>query len=110
MSPNAQAATVPRAPRPRLSRPRSCLATGVSAGLARHLGWPVGIVRAAFIALTLLSGMGILLYLWLWAFLPFDPATGDAEADTITRRAPVAWGLVAASAIAAGAAIVLVAV
>lgn len=107
MSPNAQAATVPRAPRPRLSRPRSCLATGVSAGLARHLGWPVGVVRAAFIALTLLSGMGILLYLWLWAFLPFDPATGDAEADTITRRAPVAWGLVAASAIAAGAAIVL---
>lgn len=106
MSSNAQLAPVPRAPRPRLSRPRSCLATGVSAGLARHLGWPVGVVRAVFTLLTLLSGMGILLYLWLWTFMPFDQPTGDAEADTITRRAPVAWGLVAASAVAAGAAIV----
>ena len=106
MSPNAQAATVPRAPRPRLTRPRSCLATGVSAGLAatsagRSARAPRvhrthAALRHGDAALSLALGVP-----------PVDPATGDAEADTITRRAPVAWGLVAASAIAAGAAIVL---
>ncbi|WP_234407256.1 ATP-binding protein [Microterricola viridarii] len=79
------------------------MATGVSAGLASHLGWPVGVVRAIFVVLSLLSGMGILLYVWFWALMPFEPAKG--EADTITRSAPVGWGLVVLSAFAAGLAL-----
>ncbi|WP_104473985.1 ATP-binding protein [Microterricola pindariensis] len=92
-------------PRPRLSRPRSCMATGVSAGLATHLGWPVGVVRAIFVVLALFSGLGILLYFWFWAFMPFEVAT--SESDTVTRSAPVGWGLVVLSALAAGLALYL---
>ncbi len=94
----------PRHPRPRLSRPRACLATGVSVGVARHLGWPVLLVRALFVGLAIFSGAGLLLYCWLWAFMPFDAASGDAQRDTVSRRAPVGWGLVAASAAFAGVA------
>lgn len=79
---------------PRLTRPRTCVATGVSAGLADHLGWPVWIVRTAFVVTSLASGAGLLLYLWLWAFTPWVP--GDARP---TRRAPVAWLLVVASGV-----------
>lgn len=79
------------------------MATGVSAGLARHLGWPVSVVRAIFVLLTLASGLGILLYVWCWAFVPFDAAT--SETDTITRSAPVGWGLVVLAALAAGVAL-----
>jgi signal transduction histidine kinase/phage shock protein PspC (stress-responsive transcriptional regulator) len=91
----------------------------VSAGSARHLGWPLWIVRAAFVVLTLLSGAGALLYAWLWVFVPWDDpaprprvAGGDDAAaagedehaarhprlnDVPTRRAPVAWILAGAS-------------
>ena len=48
--------------------------SGVSAGLARHLGWPVWVVRTSFVALTLVSGAGVLLYAWLWLFMPWDDA------------------------------------
>ncbi|MFC9560798.1 PspC domain-containing protein [Agromyces sp. NPDC056965] len=93
---------------PRLTRPRTCVATGVSAGLADHLGWPVWIVRTAFVVTSLASGAGLLLYLWLWAFTPW--ALGD---ERPTRRAPVAWLLMsaaAASLLAAAATSPLVAV
>jgi signal transduction histidine kinase/phage shock protein PspC (stress-responsive transcriptional regulator) len=43
---------------------------GVAAGLAAHLGWPVRIVRIALVVSSLGSGAGIILYGWLWAFLP----------------------------------------
>ena len=84
--------------RPLLTRPRDCVATGVAAGLAAHLGWPVGIVRAAFVALTFVAGAGLLLYVWLWAFTPWSPATEAAPAARPRRGAPVAWLLVGASA------------
>ncbi|AWB94582.1 ATP-binding protein [Agromyces badenianii] len=79
---------------PRMTRPRACVATGVSAGLARHLGWPVWVVRAAFVATSFASGAGLLLYLWLWVLTPWAP--GESRP---TRRAPVAWVLVVASAV-----------
>ena len=90
----------PAAGAPLLARPRDCVATGVAAGLAVHLGWPVWIVRAAFIALTFVGGAGVLLYAWLWAFTPWVPATGDAPVEPPRRSAPVAWLLVGASAAA----------
>ncbi len=90
--------------RPPLRRPRDCAVSGVSAGLARHLGWPLWVVRAAFVALTLVWGAGALLYAWLWVFVPWDDA-GDGTrsagaasgSETPTRRAPVAWILTGAS-------------
>ena len=106
----------PASTRPPLRRPRDCAVSGVSAGLARHLGWPLWVVRALFIALTPLWGAGALLYAWLWVFVPWeDPraateAAGADAADAVeaarvrdvpTRRVPVAW-------ILTGAAIVVV--
>jgi len=78
----------------RMTRPRACVATGVSAGLAEHLGWPVWIVRTAFVVASLAAGAGLLLYLWLWALTPWSP--GD---DRPSRSAPVAWMLVGASVV-----------
>lgn len=72
--------------RPALRRPRTCAVSGVSAGLARHLDAPVWAVRALFVALAFFGGSGVLLYLWLWAFMPREQ--GD---ETPTRRVPVAW-------------------
>lgn len=74
--------------RPALVRPRASLVTGVSAGLATHLGWPVAVVRVTFLALAPLAGAGVLLYLWLWLFVPI--AT-EPRALPVTRAAPVAW-------------------
>lgn len=68
--------------------------TGVSAALARHLGAPVGAVRALFVVLGLCAGAGVLLYAWCWAFTPRE--TGETP---ITRSTPVAWILVAAAGV-----------
>ncbi|MFF2271920.1 PspC domain-containing protein [Agromyces sp. NPDC058136] len=82
----------PAGPGPRMTRPRDCVATGVAAGLAEHLGWRVGLVRAAFVVASFASGAGLLLYLWLWALTPW--AAGE---ERPARRAPVAWLLLAAA-------------
>ncbi len=82
------------APRLALQRARECEISGVSIGVARHLGAPLWTVRALFVALTPLFGAGILLYLWCWAFMPWEP--GDRAP---TRSVPVAWILLAAAAL-----------
>ena len=74
--------------RPVLVRPRECLVTGTAAGLAVHLGWPAWAVRTLFALAAPLLGAGLLLYLWLWMFVPW--AEGDR---TPSRKAPVAWVL-----------------
>ncbi|WP_288871192.1 ATP-binding protein [uncultured Microbacterium sp.] len=88
-------------PRPPLTRDRACLVAGVAAGLARHLGAPVWMVRALFLALTLCGGAGVLLYAWCWAFMPWT----DGESAP-TRRMPVAWLLLVPAAV--GTLVVLV--
>ena len=82
---------------PRMTRPRDCVATGVAAGLADHLGWPPAAVRGGFIGLSLVAGAGLLLYLWLWALTPWEHGTARP-----TRSAPVAWLLVVASGLSLG--------
>ena len=97
MSSSAPASARPprvAAPRPPLTRDRDCLVTGVSAGLARHLGVRVWLIRALFIVLTLCGGAGILLYAWCWTFTPW----ADGESAP-TRRMPVAWLLLAPAAV-----------
>ncbi|WP_410594818.1 PspC domain-containing protein, partial [Bacillus sp. SIMBA_074] len=58
MSSTAPAGPRTVAGRPPLARPRSCVVSGVSAGLADHLGWPVTAVRWAFVGASLLGGAG----------------------------------------------------
>lgn len=91
-------------PRPALTRDRECLVSGVSAGLARHLGAPVWMIRALFVALTLCGGAGVLLYAWCWVFTPWTEVepTGEAATDggsAPSRRVPVAWILLAPAAL-----------
>lgn len=60
---------------------------GVCAGIALHLGWRERTVRTMFIALAVLGGGGILLYAWLWAFVPIEPASRPD--DAVTRSVPM---------------------
>lgn len=80
--------------RPALRRPRESLLSGTAAGLAAHLSWPRSLVRALFVLVTPLWGAGALLYLWLWAFVPWAPGE-----QAPSRRAPVAWILLAVTAV-----------
>lgn len=62
--PNNLSASIPH----RIQRKR--VLAGVCAGFANYLHLPVHFVRLLFIALTLLAGFGLLLYLTLWLTLP----------------------------------------
>lgn len=88
---SSAASATPRAP---LTRPRTVVLSGVSAGVARHLGWPADTVRALFIATTAIWGAGALLYAWLWVLTPQDG--GSART---TRRIPVAALLLGVAAV-----------
>lgn len=79
--------------RPPLRRDRDCAVSGTAAGLARHLGWSVLLVRALFVVLTLASGAGVVLYAWIWVFTPQEDG-----AERASRRVPVAWILAGLSA------------
>ena len=65
---------------------------GVASGLARHLALPVLWVRAAFVLMATMGGMGIALYAALWVFLPSDAAfatsTPGLESATRTGKRP----------------------
>ncbi|UDY24363.1 ATP-binding protein [Nocardioides sp. Kera G14] len=65
---------------------------GVAAGLAEHLAAPVLWVRAGFVVLTALGGLGVALYAALWASLPsrdrFEVSTPGAESASRGGRRP----------------------
>lgn len=104
---SAPAARPPRVP---LARPRSCRLSGVSVALADHLGWPVTMVRWLFVALGLVGGAGVLLYLWLWALTPLRPTSALDPEEQVERRVPVAWLLLGCSGVAGIAAVTMAAV
>lgn len=72
---------------------------GVCAAVAHHLGWDARLTRVLAVGLAFAGGAGVLLYLWLWALVPLDPA-GDGE-PTVHRRVPGAAIAVGIAAIAA---------
>src|SRR5690554_3258450 len=76
----------------RLVRPRHMVVAGVSDALADHLAWPVALVRWIFVGTAPLGGAGVLLYLWLWAFVPVEPS----DTKPVTRTRPVAVYLLVA--------------
>jgi signal transduction histidine kinase/phage shock protein PspC (stress-responsive transcriptional regulator) len=60
---------------------------GVAAGVAHHLDLEVRAVRVAFVVAGLASGLGLVLYVWLWALAP------DADApETMPERAAAVGG------------------
>jgi len=98
------AAPRPLVERPPLVRPRDAQVGGVCRALARHLGVPVGSVRAVLVLLSLAGGAGALFYLWLWALVPLAPAGSDEPAG-VRHRAPV---VIVLCVITAGAAAVAI--
>ncbi|HEX5333828.1 MAG TPA: PspC domain-containing protein [Cellulomonas sp.] len=93
------AVPVPSAPsgapvRPALRRPTTGRRIGgVAAGLAAHLGLPVGVVRFAFVVLVGLGGVGIALYVFLWVTVPEgDPYALDERPAHLSRLVRPAAG------------------
>jgi len=78
---------------------------GVCTGLARHLGWPVIVIRIGFVVLTMFQFLGVLAYGALWLLLPPEPSTLAPGLEAASRtgmrqsarpmRRPD-WGVVAA--------------
>src|ERR1700688_2996606 len=67
---------------------------GVAAGLADFLDIDAIVVRVVFVALTVLGGSGVLLYLAAWLIIPADD-TGRAVVQDFMERRPRRRSLVA---------------
>lgn len=82
---------------------------GVAAGLAKHVGLDVNLVRVIFVAAAVLgSGAGLLAYLAFWALLPMDPDEAVTTDDNDTAADPgwiILIGVIAACALLAVAAL-----
>ncbi|QNQ89687.1 PspC domain-containing protein [Corynebacterium poyangense] len=52
---------------------------GVAAGLAQHIGWDTRMVRIGLLLLVMVSGLGLALYLALWAFTPAEDESLSAQ-------------------------------
>lgn len=74
MSTATSPGTAPREVRRAYRDTQAPVVGGVAGGLARHLGVPALWVRAGFVALTALGGLGLFLYAALWVVLPSDSA------------------------------------
>ncbi|MDQ0735824.1 ATP-binding protein [Arthrobacter agilis] len=74
--------------RPPLLRRSDGVIAGVCAGLAVHLGVSRSWVRVGMALLTLASGAGILLYAWLWIFVP---TAADKAAEAGRKSGPAAF-------------------
>lgn len=59
---------------------------GVAAGLARHFGIEVTLVRVLLVALSFLSGAGVAIYLAAWLLIP-EEGSETAVADGILHHA-----------------------
>lgn len=78
---------------------------GVCTGLARHLGWPVMVIRVGFVALLIFQLIGVIAYGALWLLLPPEQATKAPGLESASRsgmRPPakpssrVDWGMLVA--------------
>ncbi|HEY5822223.1 MAG TPA: PspC domain-containing protein [Propionibacteriaceae bacterium] len=77
---------VPGAERPRASRvSEGALLGGVCTGLARHLGWPLMVVRIGFVGLALAQFVGVIAYAALWLLLPAESTTAAPGLESASR-------------------------
>ena len=60
---------------------------GVCGGLAEHTGIDSLIWRAAFVAVTLAGGAGVLVYLLLWVLMPPGARADDQQPGRLDRLA-----------------------
>jgi phage shock protein PspC (stress-responsive transcriptional regulator) len=66
----------------RLERPtEGRVLGGVAAGISRHTGASVALIRLGFLVAALFAGFGIILYAAAWALLP-----GEQEQNTAAER------------------------
>jgi phage shock protein C len=82
---------------PRLHRSRQDrVIAGVCGGLGETLGVDPTLVRLGFVAVALLGGASLLVYLILAIVLPAgEPVAGSADAREVTGLALIALGLIA---------------
>ena len=80
---------------------------GVSTGLARHLGWPVLVIRIAFVALMTFQFIGVIAYGALWLLMPseavekapgLESATRHGMRDQTRPKRRIDWGMLLALA------------
>jgi phage shock protein PspC (stress-responsive transcriptional regulator) len=65
----------------RLSRSRSHrMLAGVAGGIAERLDVDVSLVRVAFVVLACAWGLGVVVYLAMWALVPAEPWSGEPGA------------------------------
>ena len=99
--------------RPRATRvAEGAILGGVCTGLARHLGWPVLVIRIGFVGLLLVQFLGAIAYGALWLLLPPEQEESAPGLDAANRsgmrtstRPPrrIDWGtLLALAALATG--------
>ena len=75
-------------PRPQARRSGTDrMAGGVCGGLADYSGVDAVLWRVGFVALTLLGGSGVLLYLLLWVLLPPPATAADEPLSPLERLA-----------------------
>jgi signal transduction histidine kinase/phage shock protein PspC (stress-responsive transcriptional regulator) len=76
------------APKPRKATRVSdgALLGGVCTGLARHLGWPVMVLRIGFVALALTQFLGVIAYAALWLLMPPENKTTAPGLEAHSRQ------------------------
>ncbi|MGH8913178.1 MAG: PspC domain-containing protein, partial [Acidimicrobiia bacterium] len=72
-------------------RSRDRVVAGVAGGLADTLGVSDGFVRAAFVALTMVWGLGVLVYLGMW-LMEMDRVE-DVEPDPVAPHQAIGLGV-----------------
>lgn len=84
-----------------LDRPdRGRWLAGVAAGAARWLEWPVWILRAAFMLLCFLFGLGLFLYLAGWLLIPREGRDRSIAQESLAAPSARRWAGIAIAAFA----------
>ena len=102
--------------RPRATRvAEGAILGGVCTGLARHLGWPVMVIRIGFVGLLLVQFLGAIAYGALWLLLPPEPEDSTPGLEAASRnglrtatkpKRRIDWGtLLALAALGIGSAV-----
>lgn len=69
----------------RLVRDPGASLGGVASGLSQHYGIDVSVIRLAFVLFTLISGVGLLLYILAWLIIPKGEVWPPAGAKNINN-------------------------